>query len=319
MHTNKVIEAKYGVQVIFTTIPNKDGKSFIESMDNDYFAKYKEQIKSKDDYLYKPLKYYMLGDYDICYITLINNFKFSHRLFEPKTTSGSDVNHFNSHTFQSYSGFALNEQGKLENLFEEQPSNNFIGVIHLKLNNGLYIGNGLEYIKAVYSYIQSIMGNKPYLLTQTFSWFELSLAVFIDTPQELTDILVKLRTSKFGQIAKKTDDLYANCLYNCPFIKNKEDILKASIFSDTNSNIGFHQTLIQSHGNSSVYKNFLELIERKDSPIKLKTEIEWQVKPGYVSNLMKEIDKHDYLAGCFVLKQKNLVLGKTDYMIQEKK
>jgi|SRR6218665_2423 len=317
MHTNKVIEAKYGVQVIFTTIPNKNGKKFINNMDKDYFGRYKKQIKSTDSYLYKPLKYYMLGDYDICYINLINNFKFSHRLFEPKSTGDGDINHFNSHTFQSYSGFALNETENLEDLFDKQPTNSFIGVIHLKLNNALYIGNGLEYIRAVEILIKDTLKDIPHLLTQTFSWFELSLAVFIDTPQELTDILIALRTSKFGQIAKKNDTLYNNCLYNCELIPNKDDILKASIFSDTNSNIGFHHDLIECQRNSKIYKKFLKLIEPADSKVKLKTDIEWQVKPGYVSDLIKEIGKHPYLKNLFVLNHKNLVLGKTDYLIQE--
>jgi|GEM_PF-4804818 len=317
MYSEDLFNIKYGVQVIFTTIPNKHGKKFIQSMDDDYFAKYKEQINSKDRYLYRPLKYFMLGDYDICYISLINNFKFAHRLFEPTSTGGPGVGHFNSHTFQSYSGFARNASEPLENLFAEQPQNNFIGVIHLKLNNGLYLGNGLEYIKAIEVYLDGMLKGIPYLLTQTFSWFELSLAIFIDKPQDLTNILIKLRTSKFYKIAKQGDSLFENCLYNCEFFPNKEDILMASLFSDTNSNIGFHHRLIEANRNTKIYKDFLTKIESKDSPIKLKTEIEWQVKPGYVSDLLREISNHEFLRDHFELDQKNLVLGKTDYLIQE--
>jgi hypothetical protein len=319
MYNKNIIDVEYGIQVIFSTIPHNNGQRFVKNMDKEYFSEYKKDIKSEDQFLYKPLKYYMLGDYDICYISLINNFKFSHRLFETKSTNGEKESHFNSHTFQSYSGFALNKSEKLEDLFNNQPKNHFIGVIHLKLNNGLYIGNGLSYIEAIYKHIEFLMDGKPYLLTQTFSWFELSLAIFIDTPQELTDVLVKLRTSKFDKIAKEGDFLYENCLYNCEFILDKKNVLKASLFSDTNTNIGFYHELIETDKNSNVFKKFEELIKDENSKIKLKTEIEWQVKPGHLSDLLEVIEKHKYLAECFNLKTKNLVLGKTDYMIQENK
>ena len=45
MYSESQYDFKYGVQVIFTSIPNKDGKKFIHSMDKDYFEKYKDEIK----------------------------------------------------------------------------------------------------------------------------------------------------------------------------------------------------------------------------------------------------------------------------------
>ena len=43
----------------------------------------------------------------------------------------------------------------LENIFTSPPDSFFVGIINLKLNNGLYIGNGLAYIEAVYELIKS--------------------------------------------------------------------------------------------------------------------------------------------------------------------
>lgn len=194
----KNIEVNYGVQIVFSTIPNQKDIKFENDVEENYFEDYKRDIGSVDDFLYKPLKFYMLGDYDVCYISLINNFKFSHRLFEPKIKTDKTV--YNPHTFQSFAGFGLNQKTTLERIFSEQEIDYFVGVVNLKLNNGLLIGNGLDYIESIYEYISKELGDTPFILTHTLSWFELSLVVFVNDPCSLTDILTTLRLSEFKDL-----------------------------------------------------------------------------------------------------------------------
>ena len=51
--------------------------------------------------------------------------------------------------------------------------------------------------------------------------------------------------------------------------------------------------------------------------MRLKTEVEWQVKPGHISAVENIIRDNKKLSSFFNLKQTKLVLGKCDYMLQE--
>jgi len=305
------IDIQYGVQIIFSTVPNQKDIDFEKDIEKNYFEDYKGKIDSKEIYLYKPLKFYMLGDYDVCYITLINNFKFSHRLFEPKDKTDNTV--YNAHSFQSYSGFALNESDKLKEIFSSTDSTYFVGVINLKLNNGLLIGNGLKYIESVYNYLKTELAEIPFLLTQTFSWFDLSLVVFIDDPKELAAILAKLRFATFKDL-KNTNDL-KNSLYHS-IIKEKKAIKNTSLFADTHTYFGFNEKLISIKGLSNTYiKGFEKHIKKNN--IELETEIEWQVKPGHILDLEEILKSHSYLKKYFSFDERKISLGKCDFLLQE--
>ena len=159
---------KYGVHVVFSTIPSEKTKDFVSTIEKKFYKEYKDKNSSADNFLYKPLKYFMLGDYDICFLSLINNFKFAHRLFEPIENYDESYRN-NAHTFQSYSGFALNQDEVYLDYFKNKPSN-LIGVIHLKVNNGLFIGNGIELIEVIQKYLENgILKGKKFILSQTFS------------------------------------------------------------------------------------------------------------------------------------------------------
>jgi hypothetical protein len=307
------IDIQYGVQIIFSTIPNQKEIDFETDVEKNYFEDYKDKIENKDIFLYRPLKFYMLGDYDVCYITLINNFKFSHRLFEPKGKPDETV--YNAHSFQSYSGFALNESDALKNIFANSDSTYFTGVINLKLNNGLLIGNGLKYIEAVYNYIKLSLVKTPFIVTQTFSWFELSLVVFINDPSELANILSKLRLAEFKDL-NNFNDLNNSLYHSLIKGKRKKTILNTSLFADTHTYFGFNQKLITTRGLSNSYiKEFEKHIKKNN--IELETEIEWQVKPGHITELENLLQEHTYLRNYFKFDKRKVVLGKCDFLLQE--
>lgn len=335
MFDKEIIDVKYGVHVIFSTIPNQKDTNFEKDIESYYFNDYKDSIKCKDEFLYKPLKYYMLGDYDVCYISLINNFKFSHRLFEPKTDKEDVV--YNSHTFQSYSGFALNNEHSLKatfsnDLYTNDDTKYFIGIINLKLNNGFLIGNGLEFIQLV-SEVIAIKFKGDYILTQTFTWFELSLTLFLDNPSELTDAIIELRSLTFHKLEedpelkplfeKYGEKIKSNSLYQ-EILKTEAEYTRmkvTSFFADTNSHFGINERLIKNHFKSAPIDPYVKKFEEKASSIILKTEIEWQVKPGHILDLIDLLTCHKELGKSFTTQtpktNSNMVLGKCDYLIQE--
>lgn len=343
----KDLEIKYGIQTIFSTIPFQNNENndtgnvkrsnkteFEKEIEDVYFGDFKGNLGYvTPDALYKPLKYFMLGDYDVVYISLINNFKFSHRLFEPISKNGKN---YNTHTFQNYSGFLLNQsQDEVLNIFnpiEQSPISYFIGVINLKLNNGLFIGNGLKIIAEIYKWIDRKINNdekykkdiKSYILTQTFSWFELSLNLFIDNPNTLSWILQQIRSLKLKDILSDSNNqqLLDNSLYKGLFPKTDIETLKnTSVFADTVTQFGFNSKLIESKLDDPYCKGFMDYANKE---LQLKTEIEWQVKPGHVPNLIDFIKRDDYLQGFFFKDSQdydchaNMVLGKCDYLLTER-
>lgn len=309
----KDIKINHGVQIIFSTIPSQKEIKFEDDVQKFYFNDYKKEIGSgESDPLYKPLKFYMLGDYDVCYISLINNFKFSHRLFEPKEEKPGVV--YNPHTFQSFAGFALNEKSPLEALFSNENQHYFVAVINLKLNNGLLLGNGLDFIEAVCGHIDAILGTVPNLLTQTFSWFELSLTVLLDHPDQLSDILSKLRLSMFKDIEGHV--ALGQSLYHGLFKEEKEKILHTSLFADTHTSFGLNSRLIEKSVNDIFVKGFIKY--SKESKVELTTDVEWQVKPGHIVEVNELLGKTNNLSKYFEMQTKQLVLGKCDYILRHK-
>lgn len=304
------VNIKHGVQVVFTTVSNQKDKDFENDIENQYFKSYRKKTHNEDTIYYEPLKFYMLGDYDICYISLINNFKFSHRLFEPKSQGENKI--YNTHSFQSFSGFVINENTEVENIFNNSIESYFIGIINLKLNNGLIIGNGLDFIESVRNYIQKII-NVPFILTQTFSWFELSLKILIDNPDKLTQILEELRRVEFGAISNSHLN---SSLYHSLLKGNNETIDKTSLFSDTHSYLGFNTKLISEKLDSLYLEKFKSYV--LENNISLRTSIEWQIKPGHFNHLKHILQNHKWLKDRFKFDKNFLVLGKNDYSLKEK-
>ena len=145
------------LHIVLATIPQKQEKAFNTTVIENHFTRYRNQtqkycnVNSEGYYycendrkrttpiLYNPLRYYILGNYDIAYISLIDNFKFAQRLFEP----GNDkkVQTFTPHTFQSFSGINTHDSKFLRSFFyehlekEKKKSKYFLGICNLKLNN----------------------------------------------------------------------------------------------------------------------------------------------------------------------------------------
>ena len=50
-------EITRGIHVIYSTIPEKNAKSFVASLEKEFYSDYKENIGYKGKALYSPLKY----------------------------------------------------------------------------------------------------------------------------------------------------------------------------------------------------------------------------------------------------------------------
>ncbi len=300
----------YGIQFTFATLPEGQAELFQGGIEVGYFSKYKNTVPEIKKFLYNPLKFYIIGDYDLCYITLINNLKFSHSQFEPKSPK-NEV--FTSHYFQSYIGLSKNPSHKLSEICRVAENKYFIGVINIKLSNGLLIGNGNDFIEYVAEIINNVLNGTPYLLARTFTWFDFSLAVFIDNPGNLADIVTRLRNIE--RSANELGDIYNNSLLNQ--VQAKGGLKKKySLIVDTHSYFGYNHKLIEGKISSDFVKGFLR--SANDLKLKVDTEIEWLLKPGHESYLLDLLKSDKLLRKYYKFSNLKIALGKYDFILSQK-
>jgi len=344
--------SEYTLHIVLATIPQKQEQQFDESVTKDFYGKYRNEAEKycsppQADYwyhnndlntpvLYNPLKYFILGNYDIAYISLIDNFKFAQRLFEPQLNADNPNNPplFFPHTFQSFTGIThIQKEQNLKEFFydklkKEKPVRKyFLGICNLKLNNGLLIGNGKNYLYKVIKKISETIEqfNKDstpdkhidFIVVQSFSWFEVSLLLFTDNPDSIAFLMKNLRGLSVMDFKDDFDELLKNSLYQSLFNKEDQDptLDKANLFADTHTYIGIHSDLIT----ESLENEYVKEFYKKNIP--LKTEIEWQVKPGHMHLLTPILKSQKTETGEAIFNiepdNKFLLAGKSDYLINE--
>jgi len=328
------------LHIALATTPRKQEKDYAKQLEEHFYDQYRKDTydyykdaRTKiDEYyslpgtdpstpsLYNPLKYYVLGNYDIVFISLVDSYKFAQKLFAPKTGNAGEG--LNPNSFQILTGITppeIKTDEQLRAFFEkrlrkDQPvHNSFIGIANLKLNNGLLIGTGETFFQKSIMLIKELLNellvdeNDDYLIVRSFSWFEISLLIFIEDPSAIGRIVTRLRTKTVTDLftdEKETKDFIRGTVY----YKNDEDIplIKNShVFADTHTYFGVHAV-------EFMKPDFLDRFANKK--IDLKTEIEWQIKPGHLHSLVQEIDQHFEGNNPFAVPPL-FITGKTDYLI----
>ncbi len=294
-------------------------KEFYNNAEEDIRGNYAKRTDT--DYCrYAPLVYHLFGSYDVACISLIDNHKFAQKLFSPDNGPQSP------NIFQLITGICPEDQNrKLRDVFVTLRNDNgeciyrYVGICNLKLSNTFLIGNGQQFLSRVINLINNAIEANPkepkveFMLMQSFSWFEVSLVLFCNQSQRIADIIIDLRE-------KKISDLFTENADNQQlkdFIKqslgdsfygesDKKKLLEHShIFADTHSYFGvaFNQFTDE---NVSIANEFF-------------TEIQWQVKPGHIGDLKKELEGlKDTDTPIFELNNPLFLTGKNDYFIKEK-
>jgi hypothetical protein len=327
------------LHIILATAPQRQEALFDSKVREGFFERYRTNAGGyykhsdtpygslEDDptvsVLYNPLQYHLFGNYDIVYISLIDNFKFAQKLFEPPLyVPPSDETLFYPHSFQSFTGITHAPEQELkqffyDNLKAQAPRRPyFLGICNCKLNNGLLIGNGASYLSAVLEQVKNTLDgmNKEagsrtdFLILQTFSWFELSILLFTDDPENLPAVMRALRQLTFGDLANR-DALLSGSLYRGLFSQEPDTQFDAiNIFSDTHTYIGLHSDLVKLRKEDAWVQDFC------DKKIDFKTAIEWQVKPGHMHLLAPELEELFKLSYADLDINKLFMLpGKNDY------
>ena len=257
---------EHAIHIAFTTYPQRckpsDYVNKIKELYTEQTRSFKDLtgIEYNEEYLYKPIAYHLFGSFDVALISLIDTFKFAQKVYEPPpgTTPGESIN------YQIQVGNANKRFNKksLEDSFKElikdEKSENhdfpFIMISNLKLNNGLLIGNGANFIEIVQEKLKNLLDTKNFILLNTYNWCELTLILFSNDFTDLGDLIQDIRNitlkdcidifEETEQTIKKSK-LIESSLYN-EFIKEKEKIFNSHCFVDSHSYFGVYSSYIES-------------------------------------------------------------------------
>lgn len=295
-------------------------KDFISTIEDGCYKRHRDKVheyskNSNTGELLIPYKYFVLGNYDFAFISVINNYDFAQKLFIPKFDSLDNKRYSPPYSYQIITGIlnSTTENAVVLNkgLYYEFP---FLAICNFKLNNGFLVGNGIAFTNDVAQLIATelnkILGSGKHIILHSFSWFEITLLIFAKEPNIISQALAVLRCKKIRDLSNSQSIIENSSKYNSfhgqQHGTNPDwlDILgKSDIFSDTQSYFCIRYDFLDNAGNDNVMS------------LNLNTEIEWQIKPGHFSAFKNVIEAK--LADKFKLSNISLITGKGDYVIDE--
>lgn len=303
-----------GIHIALSKYPLGKESEFIENLQKLYH-KYREKItdylKLKTDSsgdidekyktLYEPAVLHMYSHFDVGFVSLVDNFKFPQRVFEPLHTNEEEEK-IKSVSYQILSGAIIETDRSPDPAKILKPEKDFLKIIQLKLNNGLLIGNGAALFNNAISLVEDLLVAEKiekYVLVNSYNWGEITILCAHDYPQVLATFLMRVRLLTLRTIpGQQAAAIEENSLYKKWGVDN---IMNAHLFSETLSYLG------------ADFFNYKEI----NPATPFLTNIEWQIKPGHFPQFAREMENspldfsRNYGSAFF----KN---GKTDYLVYEK-
>lgn len=296
----------------------------------DHYKKLKKQFL---DGFYIPKTYCMFGKWDLLILSLVDDYEFGVHYFHPFSPTSyrgtlNDGSAEKSYQYQVKTGIMPqlldNEpQFNLYNFLTAEPKfvidgyeglgffqNGkvckmgvlpLIGIISLKLNNLLLVGNSFELFKIIQYKIENICENKKlenlgklrFMLLETTTWHELELMVFGDNFSLIGQLILKVRELKVGDLFDTDDEIkkyLTGTLIEKLGYKTLNQVKGISIFSKALVNLGFDFNCLEIKnpllGNDlnpiSHIEKELHKFQIEDKNNKLSILQRWFVKPGHI-------------------------------------
>ncbi|MBK8404845.1 MAG: hypothetical protein IPL25_12390 [Saprospiraceae bacterium] len=268
-------------------------------------------------WLYKPLTYHLFSPFDVVFISLVDNYKFCQRVFDPNSEKFNE-----SSSYQVITGIfdietcSTEDQNCIQKIFAEGKVNDslkdFVHITHFKVNNGLLIGNGQLMIHAVILKIKEQLKGAHFMIFKSFSWSEIVLIQFGQDFGVLQKNIVDIREYKLKHISQHYElgtlinqSLYHFFMGDGDFAEKERSIEDCNIFVDSHSYNGVEFGKF----NAKYNENDCEY-----NQVNFKSSIELQVKPGHMGYLVQTLNSKKNLFDTNLVKFKN---GKTDYLLKE--
>jgi hypothetical protein len=294
------------IHITLCNVPIKDEDNFCEEIERDFYKRYRglaeKYIDDLDEDVYKPYKYWVLGGYDILYLTEITNFDFAQKLLIPKNAeNGEKISRYN---YQIITGVLQEEEGaKKQTITDLYSKFNFLAVINCKINSGLLVGNGMKLTDAIYNKVKAqFVPKEDHLeVLSSFSWFESSFLYFSNEATAIGKFLSQVRNLKLKDL-KEFEDIAS------------EAIKFSELSSPPMNNLGLADVFCDTQTYFCINENPALETELKQSSLLYR--IDWQIKPGhfhYFIQLLKEKFENS-----FDFDNISMLTGKSDYTLPVK-
>ncbi|HZV71398.1 MAG TPA: hypothetical protein VFG10_17705 [Saprospiraceae bacterium] len=287
-------------------------KGFRESLEN-------KLIGNLDPDLYKPIHFYTFGHFHIFSICLVDDFYFSNFGYSPNSKYISrttipphsfhedqlkeiQTSHFE---YQVTNGFNVNLFSQSIGSFEPLSKSNFLGVCRLKLNSLILLENKeyslvSEVAKEISRYGVSKYGLNI-IVSESFSWHELTLLAFGNSLSPIMDFINDLRCEEMKSIFVTSDD---NALSRA-VQQNIEVIV------DTHTTYGLNPELFKT--DSEAFKAYSESNEDNALEVTSKIHVDPQSDIDIISFFRKD------LGDLILHDQIKMVDGRSDYIVKYEK
>ena len=289
------------------------------------FSKYKKKVESitkekiQDDF-YSPKAFVMIGEMDLCILSLVDDFVFGSYIFHPDHSfkdKNEDYNH--SYDFQTITGYTSNTSIPNKSLIEkwreifntETLMYPLMGITKIKVNSAFLIGTGKRFLSLISELINinvqklNLDGKKiDFLLIESFCSYEFTLISFSDSYRSITELVLSVRECDFLELIKDITG-HAKKFYNSTdtksifenidFVKNN-CILKD--WSEKENSVEVGQMINNSHiitttftilgydiDYSSESKRYLS--PNKDNPISFL--LNFDIKPGHLKTFISQL------------------------------
>ncbi len=335
MNNNKYTLQDIGLFLGLISLPPKNvDKFYFDEFENGIFKSYREALadhlasstKFEDSLLYKPKAFYLLGQFDLAILSLVDDYDFGKKCFQPYSPliehHKGDEDYFRNYKYQVYSGTIphMTEDDHIERLWKEQlkfetkrpeESLPLIGICQLKINNALLIGGGLPFyqiiLQKVWEKCNHFVTKDPekrikFLIQESFSWNEFTLFIFSDSYKKINELLVHIKEMSVDDLPydhKIGQTLLHNIVKR---VKKKEgfhqkEISSTHLFVNEVTYLGFDFKLCL-HNKSDEQENSTQrynsddvdrIIEgiRNDDDIRMVER--WFVKPGHMYSAAQEL------------------------------
>lgn len=236
----------YGILISLVSAPSANTQEY-ENFYNELFANYRNGLKKQTIYngklisesLYNPIHYYLLGSFNILSVNYIDNFHFGNFNFGPHAKHlNADAFEYDMFNYQITNGSKVEILGDQMSLSDIGEKYNFTALIKLKINSELILNNNVSVIEGIKDLIKTkILGNDStkIILSESFSWHELTVNCFSENISNLFKIVKELRKFKHTDLDEKY--ISNSYVFKCNDRTTKESV--SHIFADTKSFYGF--------------------------------------------------------------------------------
>jgi hypothetical protein len=132
----------------------------------------------------------LFGTFDVVFVSLIDNYKFCQKVFDVDSPQAGSTT-----SYQIVTGICNNQFLPTDGIKSYFPRNNnteqklsakkYVHITNFKVNNGLLIGNGNQFVDAVMKKMSEKLKDIDFIIFKSFSWSEIVLLQFGDDLEEL--------------------------------------------------------------------------------------------------------------------------------------